>query len=77
MKYNLLIYAFIVFSTSSLIKLNSKPTREETIKKLLEEYKETKKALELGLDWLNEKDYAKGKLDLVNVIIADLEKLSK
>ena len=51
--------------------------REETIKKLLEEYKETKKALELGLDWLSEKDYAKGKLDLVNVIIADLEKLSK
>ncbi|MCI6692279.1 MULTISPECIES: hypothetical protein [unclassified Clostridium] len=51
--------------------------REELIKTLLNEYKETKKALELGIDWLNEKDYAKGKLDLVNVIIADLEKLSK
>ena len=51
--------------------------REELIKTLLNEYKEKKKALELGIDWLNEKDNAKGKLDLVNVIIADLEKLSK
>ena len=51
--------------------------REELIKKLLEEYKETEKALELGMDWLNEKDYAKGKLDLVKVIIKDLEQLSE
>lgn len=51
--------------------------KDETIKKLLEEYKETEKALELGLDWLNEKDYAKGKLDLVKVIIKDLEQLSQ
>ena len=51
--------------------------REELIKKLLEEYKETEKALELGIDWLNEKDYAKGKLDLVKVIIKDLEQLSE
>lgn len=51
--------------------------REELVKKLLDEYKETEKALELGIDWLNEKDYAKGKLDLVKVIIADLENLSK
>jgi len=51
--------------------------REELVKKLLEDYKETEKALELGIDWLNEKDYAKGKLDLVKVIIKDLEQLSE
>ena len=51
--------------------------REELVKKSLDEYKETKKALELGIDWLNEKDYAKGKLEIANVIIADLEELSK
>lgn len=51
--------------------------REELIEKLLNEYKETEKALEIGMDWLNEKDYAKGKLDLVKVIISDLEKLSQ
>ena len=51
--------------------------REELIKTLLNEYKETEKALELGINWLADKDYAKGKLDLVKVIIADLEKLSK
>ena len=51
--------------------------REELIKTLLDEYKETEKALELGINWLNEKDYAKGKLDLVKVIIADLERLAK
>lgn len=51
--------------------------REDLIKTLLNEYKETEKALELGIDWLNDKDYAKGKLDLVKVIISDLEKLSK
>ncbi|MGL5353776.1 MAG: hypothetical protein ACRDA5_10715 [Clostridium sp.] len=45
--------------------------------KLLEEYKETEKGLNLGIDWLNEKDYAKGKLDLVKVIIADLEKITR
>ena len=60
-------------------KLYCKPTimREELIKTLLNEYKETEKALELGMDLLSEKDYAKGKLDLVKVIIGDLEKLSK
>jgi len=29
------------------------------------------------MNWLDDKDYAKGKLDLVKVIIDDLEKLSK
>lgn len=47
----------------------------EELIKLLKEYKETEKGLNLGIDWLNEKDYAKGKLDLVKVIIMDLEKL--
>ncbi|MCR1952109.1 MULTISPECIES: hypothetical protein [unclassified Clostridium] len=51
--------------------------REDLVKTLLNEYKETEKALELGIDWLNDKDYAKGKLDLVKVIISDLERLSK
>ena len=41
----------------------------ESLLKLLAEYKETKKCLETGLNWLEEKDYAKGKLD----IIRDLE----
>ncbi|GAA0086648.1 MULTISPECIES: hypothetical protein [Clostridium] len=50
---------------------------QELINTLLNEYKETEKALELGMDWLDDKDYAKGKLDLVKVIIDDLEKLSK
>lgn len=50
---------------------------QELINTLLNEYKETEKALELGMNWLDDKDYAKGKLDLVKVIIDDLEKLSK
>lgn len=50
--------------------------KDELIK-LLEEYKATEEGLNLGIDWLNEKDYAKGKLDLVKVIIADLEKLAQ
>lgn len=50
---------------------------EKLIKTLIDQYKETEKALELGIDWLNEKDYAKGKLDLVKVIIADLQELAE
>lgn len=50
--------------------------KEELIK-LLEEYKATENGLNYGMDWLVQKDYAQGKLDLVKVIIADLEKLSK
>lgn len=42
---------------------------------LLSEYKEEKRCLEMGIEWLIEKDYAIGKLEKVNVIIADLEKL--
>lgn len=49
---------------------------KEKLLNLLDEYKETEKCMELGIDWLNDKEYAKGKLDLVKVIIADLEKLA-
>jgi hypothetical protein len=42
---------------------------------LLAEYKEEKRCLEMGIEWLLEKDYAIGKLEKVNVIIADLEKI--
>lgn len=45
----------------------------ENLLKLLNEYKETKKCLETGLNWLQDKEYAKGKLEIVNVIIKDLE----
>lgn len=30
----------------------------------------------MSMEWLNDKDYARGKLDLVKTVIADLEKLS-
>lgn len=43
--------------------------------KLLDEYKEEKRCLGMGIEWLIEKDYAIGKLEKVNLIIADLEKL--
>ena len=50
---------------------------KENLVRLLNEYKETEKCLNLGLEWLNDNEYAKGKLDLVKTIIADLEKLSR
>lgn len=50
--------------------------REELLK-LLSEYKETKECIELGINWIDKKDYAQGKLDLVNIIIADLQKLAE
>ncbi|WP_197276602.1 hypothetical protein [Clostridium massiliamazoniense] len=49
--------------------------REELLVKLLEEYKETERCLEMGMEWLKDKDYATGKLDLIKVIIKDLERL--
>lgn len=49
---------------------------KEELLKLLNEYKETKNCLEMGMDWLQQKDYAQGKLDLVNTIIEDLQKLA-
>ena len=49
---------------------------KEELLNLLEEYKEAEKCLQMGLEWLKEKDYAKGKLELVRMIIADLEKIT-
>ena len=46
------------------------------LERLLNEYKETERCIKLGIDCLNDKDYAQGKLDLVKVIISDLERLS-
>lgn len=48
----------------------------QELAKLLNEYKETERCMEMSMDWLNDKDYARGKLDLVKTVIADLEKLS-
>lgn len=48
----------------------------QELAKLLDEYKETARCMEMSMDWLNDKDYARGKLDLVKTVIADLEKLS-
>lgn len=47
------------------------------LNELLNQYKETEKALIMGIDWLEDKDYAIGKLDLVKVIIKDLEELAE
>lgn len=49
----------------------------EELDKLISEYNETKRCLEMGIEWLPENDFAKAKLDMLNVIIGDLEKLSK
>lgn len=48
---------------------------EKELAKLLSEYKEAEKCLELGLEYVDEKDYGKGKLEIVKMIIADLEKV--
>lgn len=49
----------------------------EELVKLLNEYKETERCMEMGMNWLNEKEYAKGKLDIVKTIIANIERLSQ
>ena len=46
---------------------------KENLIKLLDEYKEAERSMELGMDFLKERDYALGKLELVKSIIADLE----
>ncbi|MGL4850236.1 MAG: hypothetical protein ACRC28_15205 [Clostridium sp.] len=45
------------------------------VKNLLNEYKETKRCLEMGIEWLPSNDFAKAKLEVVNMIIADLENI--
>lgn len=48
---------------------------KEEIIGLLNEYKETEKCLNMGLEWLPDNDFAKAKLEVINVIIEDLENL--
>lgn len=47
----------------------------EEILKLLNEYKETESLMNKYISFLDEKDYALGKLDLIKIIILDLETL--
>lgn len=47
----------------------------DRLQKLLNEYKETKRCLEMGIEWLPSNDFAKAKLEVVNMIIDDLEKI--
>lgn len=49
---------------------------KDEINKLISEYKETEKCLSLGLDWSDDNDFARAKLEVVKVIINDLENLS-
>lgn len=49
----------------------------ENIKQLLKEYKSTKESLENGLKWLPKNEYAKSKIDVINMVISDLEELEK
>lgn len=46
---------------------------KEELSKLLLEYKEAERSMELGIDFLRDRDYALGKLELVKSIICDLE----
>ena len=39
----------------------------EELDKLISEYNETKRCLEMGIEWLPENDFAKAKLDMLNV----------
>lgn len=49
----------------------------DKLMKLLEEYKETERSIELVLDYVEDKNYGKGKLEIVKMVIADLEKLAE
>lgn len=49
----------------------------EELTKLLNEYKETERCLNLGLEWLPSNEFAKAKLDVIRLIISDLEKVAK
>ncbi|AGX43564.1 hypothetical protein [Clostridium saccharobutylicum] len=48
---------------------------EENITQLLQEYKSTKECLECGLKWLPHNDYAKSKIEVIDMVIHDLEQL--
>lgn len=49
----------------------------ENITQLLEEYKSTKESLECGLKWLPKNEYAKSKIEVINMVIKDLEQLEE
>ncbi|MGL5150683.1 MAG: hypothetical protein ACRC7N_08965 [Clostridium sp.] len=49
----------------------------DVINKLLNEYRETEKCLKMGVEWLPDNDFARGKLEVVEMILQDLEDLKK
>jgi hypothetical protein len=49
----------------------------ENVAELLKEYRSTKESLECGLKWLPKNEYAKSKIEVINMVINDLEQLEK
>lgn len=49
----------------------------DNVKQLLQEYRSTKECLESGLKWLPKNEYAKSKIEVINMVIQDLEQLEK
>lgn len=49
----------------------------ENVAQLLKEYRSTKESLECGLKWLPKNEYAKSKIEVINMVISDLEQLEK
>ncbi len=49
----------------------------ENIAQLLVEYRNTRECLESGLKWLPQNEYAKSKIEVINMIIRDLEQLEE
>ncbi|WP_196244928.1 hypothetical protein [Clostridium beijerinckii] len=49
----------------------------ENITQLLQEYKSTKECLESGLKWMPKNEYAKSKIEVINMVINDLEQLEQ
>lgn len=49
----------------------------ENVTQLLKEYRGTKESLECGLKWLPKNEYAKSKIEVINMVISDLEQLEK
>jgi hypothetical protein len=49
----------------------------ENIGQLLKEYRSTKECLEDGLKWLPKNEYAKSKIEIIDMVIRDLEQLEQ
>ena len=49
----------------------------QNIAQLLNEYKSRMECLECGLKWLPKNEYAKSKIEVINMVINDLEQLEK